>query len=133
MAPININGWQRIGVVFSAIWFVGVFGYIWHDSAKSANHFYDLESKICMETRSNFYHTSPEFENNKASAKVEAEFNACNDSATKTRHEVFAGYYAGLPLILGLDLVSVLFLWAFSWAIVATTRWVKRGFVTQQL
>lgn len=39
----RLNGWQRIGIVLSVLWFVGTFAYALNDHAKTA----DLALRLC--------------------------------------------------------------------------------------
>ena len=51
---IKLNGWQRIGIVVSAIWFLGFFLYQWNSRVTGVRDLYELESIACYEKSSGY-------------------------------------------------------------------------------
>src|SRR5271168_1648114 len=45
---IKLNGWQRIGIVLSVIWFFGFAGYVWTDSIHNVGEFYGWQLGMCV-------------------------------------------------------------------------------------
>ena len=44
---IRLNGWQRIGIVLSVIWFLGFGGYVWIWDNRTKSEFYGWQLKMC--------------------------------------------------------------------------------------
>jgi hypothetical protein len=98
---MNLNGWQRLGVVASVLWLV--IGALYGNNAGLA------QGDVCLMLLD--------------TCSVDAEtcirhFQTSYDAAT-ANHWLYARGYAVVPVILG---------WLFAWALVAVVRWVRAGF-----
>jgi hypothetical protein len=102
---MKINGWHRLGVLASGLWFVT--GFFWGNSVglgygKVADIIYD----------------SCTHETNVDWAACNAEFNRVYTSSISS-HWQLAWIYALVPIVLG---------WLAVYTILALARWVRRGF-----
>ena len=103
---MNLNGWQRIGVVVSALWAVAAVIYERGAQMRSATLFHEGALRLCM----------PEF------AKT------CTDAADETFSMMLSLHSIALANIAAMAIGPVLAGWAFAYLIVKIWRWVKAGF-----
>ena len=63
-------------------------------------------------------------------AESSARYKKCQDEATKFFREEMDRQNGGWPLLLAVDLGTVLFGWLIVWMIVSVVRWINRGFAS---
>ncbi len=129
---IKLNGWQRIGIVLSLIWFVIFGGYVWQESAKHSGDFYKSSLLTCGEIldtkqESLRYIEKQEDRNEKEAANV-AEYEKCRGDAEKLFYREVDANYASIPIYLAIDFGIVVFGWLVAWLVVAISKWIRRGF-----
>jgi hypothetical protein len=105
---LRLNGWQRIGIVVSVIWFVGVWVYYYVQFEQSSQSLMLMRGEQCY-------------------AGKETEQRDCLDKAITERHSR-AEYRKELPLFLSLDFGTVAFGWLSVWFGIVIMRWIRRGF-----
>jgi hypothetical protein len=115
---IKLNGWQRIGIVMSAIWFLGFFLYQWNSRVTGVRDLYELESIACYEKSSGYVEKQED-----ADLKREK----CRDKASADHDRNFGEAKAEIPLLLVADFVTVVLGWLVAWIVVSITRWIRRG------
>jgi hypothetical protein len=123
-----MSGWQRIGVVISLLWLVGLPIYLMADSNRRASDFYtwcrSIESKFASDKRSSGRDDLAE--------TTEQQHEKCWRSArfmtpTVMAHTLIAGNVDTVALW-SLMLVPLVIFWIIGGLIFATMRWVRRGF-----
>jgi hypothetical protein len=104
---IRLNGWQRIGIVISVLWFIG--GGIWgNDRGLHEGDWTVSDYKNCLDTHPN-------------------DWPGCQQKSEKNyiwatrNHWYSAAIFAVVPIPIG---------WLLAWGLVSLTRWVRRGFNT---
>jgi hypothetical protein len=115
---IKLNGWQRIGVVLSVIWFIGFAAYtayIWNDeehkywSADQADIFSEATNECLRRSEVDYWLDS---------AKWHATYDKC-------LYEAHARYIAKM---FALNFGVIVFGWLAAWLGIVVTRWIRRGF-----
>jgi len=112
-----MSGWQRIGVVISVLWLIGVPGYLYVETISAGKTIYEqcLEKPAPNLTRAEKH-----------------------DICMKSSHDMTTGWF-GHTLIAGnFDTVAlwsvilgpIVILWLVGSIIIATVRWIRRGFAT---
>ena len=113
-----MSGWQRIGVIISVLWLMGLPVYLLIDMYRESTKYTDLLEDVCVATRN-----SPEgaqtlteecFRN-----AIVAGGNEFRTLVAQTFKDVF------LWIIL---LGPIALLWLVGWIVLGTVRWVRRGF-----
>jgi hypothetical protein len=128
----KLNGWQRIGIVVSIIWFIGFGAFIWNDQLRQDSESQANDAEVCRLILNANNESLPYIENQGERHKKEsanwAEYEMCEKSSRvffARQREVAT---SGIPLFLAIDLGTVLFGWLVVWMFVRITRWVTRGF-----
>lgn len=101
----HLNGWQRIGVIVSVIWFF--YGFYWgNEQGLHQGEWVSVRREVCLGLpNANF-------------AACDQEFNRDWPVAI-AHHWDYALFFGLVPIPLG---------WIVAYAIVAIVRWVRRGF-----
>ena len=115
----QLNGWQRIGIVLSVLWFVGVIAKTAYESYEAASfNAYILE--CCKEERAK----SPQTE--KSSGRLITHCEAADVCAQGIKRSTTP---QSLPL-LALLFLPVAAGWAAAYISRWTTKWIRDGFKT---
>jgi hypothetical protein len=112
-----MSGLQRIGVVISVLWLLGLPVYLLIDMYRSSIQYADLLEDVCMATRN-----SPEG----AQALTEC-FNKAIAAGGNEFHTLVAHTFKDVFLWIIL-LGPIILLWLVGWIVLGTVRWVRRGF-----
>jgi hypothetical protein len=115
---IKLNGWQRIAIVVSLIWFLGFFQYQWNSRVQGVRDLYELESIACYEKSSGYAEKQEE---------EDLKREKCRDKASADHDHNFGEARAEIPWLLAADLVTVVFGWLVAWIVVSITRWIRRA------
>jgi hypothetical protein len=99
----RLNGWERIGIVLSVLWFVGTFAYALNDHDRTA----DLFLSAC---------------------RLDKSFDECWEETRPLR----ALSLQWVVDVLGLAIFGIFFGWLCVYVVVATVRWIMRGFSIQK-
>jgi hypothetical protein len=128
----KLNGWQRIGIVVSIIWFIGFGAFIWTDTLRQYRDFHANSAEMCRLILNANNESLPYIENqgerNKKESANWAEYEMCEKGARAFLAREYEEATSGIPLLLVIDLGTVLFGWLVVWMFVGITRWVTRGF-----
>jgi len=129
---IKLNGWQRIGIVMSVVWFFGFAGFVWIWDTRERGTFYGWQLKMCdailsTKNESLQYLTKREDRDERADENA-AEYLSCRRSAERLFLGEMNGRYGGIPILLAVDFGIIIFAWLVAWFVVAITRWISRGF-----
>jgi hypothetical protein len=128
----KLNGWQRIGIVISIIWFIGFGAFIWTDTLRQDRDYHANDAEVCRLILNANNESLPYIENKGERDKTESEnlakYDMCQKSALAFLDREYEEARSGMPLLLAIDVGTVLFGWLVVWMFVGITRWVKRGF-----
>jgi hypothetical protein len=115
-----MSGWQRIGVVLSVLWLVGLPVYLMNDTNMRAQDQF-IDCKMAQERGLRW--------GTEADCKRAAGFMEWADLAQMFRgdpQDIYTTYRArGMWVFL---LGPVVLLWLVGWIVFGTVRWVRRGF-----
>jgi hypothetical protein len=114
-----MSGWQRIGVVISVLWLLGLSIYFVADAYKNSTKYADFLENVCMAGR---HDSSPEGKR----ALDECFSNAIQAGGTEFRAEVAQTFKDVFLWIILLG--PIILLWLVGWIVLGTVRWVRRGF-----
>jgi hypothetical protein len=110
-----MGGWKRLGIVVSVIWMIGAPLYFWHsydaEARKSADDYYERCTKP--------------FTNESGHLSVDDTCLASSDEVMRRFRE--RPDYGWPAWVLGAA-VWLAFGWLAAWGLIATARWVARGF-----
>jgi hypothetical protein len=114
---VELNGWQQFGIVLSIIWFVGFATWGWTDAVEELRQNYKEAISTCRTNSLRFSGdgTANAAEYKECRDKESAQF--ANELDKNSRH---------LPILLVVDLITIIFAWAVIWVIVDTVRWARR-------
>ncbi len=135
----RLNGWQRIGVLLSVIWFVGFAWFLWTGSKGHALDFYGGQLRMCgaiLDADNSALQYIQDLDKRNARQDENwTNYEKCKENAEQFYHRN-AGDYAswnqwglGLFLLFTVDLVIVAVAWLFAWLGVGVIRWIRRGFL----
>jgi hypothetical protein len=128
------KGWRRVGIVLSVIWFVAFGSYLWSSGVSSMGQFHRQQLEGCYQilTADNEalqYIQKPE-ERDKRQATYWAKFQKCQVEAGNFFTRQFNEQKAAIPLLLAIDLGTILIAWLLIWFVVVVLRWVGKGFAS---
>ena len=122
----KLNGWQRIGIVLSIVWFIGFAAFIWSYSVGRTGDFYGHQLDLCKAildmNNEDVAASDPRWAINWAN------YEKCNDQARELFYSLSDENRRGIPLLLGVDLGIIAFGWLVVWLAVVVVRWIRRGF-----
>jgi hypothetical protein len=112
-----LNGWQRLGLVAFAIWFL-VGGFLfWSDGRKTAGDVYGMRYGSCIRA----WDTYPNINTEK--------FNECEARAraglTQDLEKASQKFWDLVAIVV---LVPPLVVWGLVSLVIVTVRWIRRGF-----
>jgi|RhiMethySRZTD1v2_1073278.scaffolds.fasta_scaffold473397_1 hypothetical protein len=106
MRRFRLSGWQRIGIVLSVLWAIGVLLYGWQEwsglSSSNDKLFYD-----CL--------FAPHTDSSEAICKQKAA--ALRNASMRVSRENLAARLVPIPIV-----------WLLVYIVVWTARWIRRGF-----
>jgi hypothetical protein len=134
MSTNHAKGWRRIGIALSVIWFVGYGGYMWFWSTGHNADFYGSQLRMCYAIldvdNETLQYTRTDEERGKKAVENQAKFEKCRSDAEKLFLSAAGQMYRGIPILLGIDLMTVGIGWLLAWFAVLLVRWVRRGFAS---
>ena len=99
---IRLSAWQRIGIVLSALAFVGLGVYVWLFEARHREHFYHWRLSMCDATlqieNESLQHIKKEEERDQREAAIQADHERCKGQAVANLHESYDAGSAVCPL-----------------------------------
>jgi hypothetical protein len=116
---IRLNGWRRIGVVLSVIWFVSFYWYLWdREKQKAQKEFQTVEAQC------------EQYLSEEEKLKERFDFTC-----------FFKGYKAyeakiekvSTPLLVAIDFGSVVLWWIVLRLLLSVYRWIVRGFTLDKM
>jgi len=114
----KLNGWNRIGIIASAVWIAGAGIYTYDSETERASRAIAAEHVVCDSHLPDWGADEKPYE---------AAFRACDKHAEDSlslairNARLSAALFAFVPVPLG---------WGFTYLVLFLVRWVKRGFVT---
>jgi hypothetical protein len=147
MKLARLNGWQRIGVVISAVWLIFVVYAVFHNYQR-ANVFDVYSDKKCAYDEAPFFSWYDDATGQplsdyafdakllgpaKSSTNVPAGFLACDDVAKAIDDRVASGsivpyLHLNYGYALQVALAPIIIFWTVVYVVVFTFKWVVRGF-----
>ena len=124
-----MSGWQRIGVVISILWLIGVPIYLMVDQNQSASRVYEscLQNAYLIYGPVGYEGDNP------------AEFHLASQRCLETRNQMFMSPKKFIGVLLSQDkeswviwiamFVPLALFWVIGGVVIATVRWIFRGFV----
>jgi len=126
---LRLNGWQRIGIVLSVIWFIGFAGYIWNSSVQNNLNFYSYQLESCY-TLLNLENDSLQYKKEEDREKQRTvnwtKYENCQNKAKVNVDHQNETLYHGIPLLFTIDFGTVLFGWLVVWFGIGISRWKGR-------
>ena len=125
----HMSGWQRVGVVISILWLVGVPIYFMVDQNQSAGTVYEscLQDAYLIYGPVGYKGDNP------------AEFRLASQRCSETRNRMFMSLKKLIGVLLGQDkesqviwtamFVPLALFWVIGGVVIATVRWIFRGLV----
>jgi hypothetical protein len=128
----KLSGWQRIGIVVSVIWFVGFAGYVWIDSNRHSDDFHISQLKLCGDIwdteMERAFQSKNDADKDRKLAAAHEKHKQCKDDATALFFRSAEGNREAIPLLLAIDLGTVVAGWLIVWFLVSVAKWIRRGF-----
>src|SRR5262249_7324454 len=127
----TLNGWQRIGIVVSTIWFIGFGAFIWTDTVRQNGEFYGSSLRMCTlilnANNEGLQYIGKQDERDKRQSANWAKYEKCQKDAEAFLNREYEEAKSGIPLLLAIYVGTVLGGWLVVWMFVCITRWVKQG------
>jgi hypothetical protein len=105
---LKLNGWQRIGIVVSVIWFVGLWLSSLHQQAQAKAKYVE-----CLHI-------------------AEETMERCLAEWQRLDNSILANLGAvgrmDLRVLLAIDFGTIVFGWLLAWLAIVVARWIRRGF-----
>jgi hypothetical protein len=108
---MKLNGWQRVGIVASVVWFLGAYNYELSNSMTTLTRFAADDAERCYSPGGVF------FESNVVPCDATMHAKVLED-LHEMRKEVAIVVAVWIPLA-----------WGFAYLALFLVRWVRRGFV----
>ena len=117
---MRLNGWQRLGIVASFVWFLA--GGFWGNNMalNEASKLTSLQLDSCVASNRYRLHLKPD-----ESGPYDQIWTPCWEQLGKNYLDNVKGHWWA-ALVVGLGPIP--FAWLIAWALVAIYRWIKRGF-----
>jgi len=112
---MNVNGWQRIGVIASVIWILCAWVHTFDSEIDSASKGIAAIHVVCDSELAG-----------KSGDAWKKGFDECNKQATDSIAEAMTNARLSATVV---GLVPVPLGWGFTYLILFLVRWVKRGFI----
>jgi hypothetical protein len=107
---LRLSGWQRIGIVASALWAIGAGLVTRLNDARGANLSYRVAYDTCRE---------------REKAQQHNDFSVCHEEGWKAYQLSLADSWEDVAIV---ALVPIPFGWLLAYIVVGVWRWVRRGF-----
>jgi hypothetical protein len=128
----TLNGWERIGIVVSIIWFIGFGVFIWTDTVRRNVEFHGNSLRMCkliLDTNNqSLQYIGKQDERNQRQSANWAKYEKCQKDADAFLDREMETAKSGIPLLLTIDVGTIVVGWFVVWMFVSIIRWVKRGF-----
>jgi hypothetical protein len=112
---IKLNGWQRIGIVLSVIWFVG-FAWVGEDGVQAVWHGFNDWVSYCSEEQNRTG------EKNAPWTKYQLEnYKLC-------KWKGYELYGIMITERIAVDIGMIICSWLIAWLGTGVVRWIRRGF-----
>jgi hypothetical protein len=122
----KLNGWQRIGIVLSIVWFIGFAAFVWVSERQRIGDFYERQLGLCKAIldmdNENVAANDPRWTVNWA------DYDKCNDHARELFYSSHEDTRKRVPMLLAVDLGMIALGWLAVWLAVVVVRWIRRGF-----
>jgi hypothetical protein len=107
---MRLNGWQRIGIVVSVVWILGISGWLWYSIREEQNVTAEIHLSTCLDLPT----SNPD---------------TCQSNWVK-EIRTYRRDLCGFDL--AFSLVPVLLSWASVYGVLWIVRWVRDGFVSSK-
>jgi hypothetical protein len=127
------KGWRRIGIVLSVIWFIVFGGYLWTSANTHISDFYKWRLNVCYDIWTTANESLPYAKPGEADVKYKdtsTKLEQCTKEASDFFMQQAKGNEDGIPLLIGVDLATVVVGWLIVWFVVVIVRWIGRGFAS---
>jgi hypothetical protein len=111
---MKLNGWQRIGVVVSAIWCLGAGGVARLSETHGAGEIMSLTYRTCSDIQAD---------------RQNFDFSKCSVEGDKAFH---AALENGWVAVLIVALIPIPFGWLLCYGLIRLVRWIRAGFRPKQ-
>jgi hypothetical protein len=127
---IAVNGWHRIGIVLSIIWFFAYSIFLWSSGSADRLELYEIRKSNCADTfNTNSAVSRPSGgDYDKRSSENRNELRQCEKEAAAAFRREMRTARQNIPILLANVIASVLLAWVVVWGVIGIVRWVKRGF-----
>ena len=135
---MSLNGWQRIGVVLSIIWFVGFAWYVWSSDRQHKTDFYVGRLSVCSDindmANESLSYIQDQQKRDEREAANGAKYEQCKKDAEEFYEEEVGGnagwgqWAFGMGILIAVDLLIIAIAWLLAWLTIRVVRWVGRGF-----
>jgi hypothetical protein len=127
---LPMRGLRRLGIVLSALWFVGFGVWLWLTTTGAYMDVHQGQLQDCYnlyrKEREQLWGYDPEFD--QKAAKINSEYKACQEEATAHfDREVGKLFYSQGWFILAVDAGVLALVWLVAWISVSVWRWVAAG------
>ncbi len=127
----HLSGWQRIGVILSALWFVGFGVFMFEHEMSGHSTFWDWQLDICVKIaemqREPLQPTHPT-DYARRDAQIQRDLKNCSDRASDFFTEQSGKLWSNIWVLLLVDAATIVLAWMLAWIVVSLVRWVSRGF-----
>ena len=116
----------------SIIWFIGFGAFIWTDTVRQNVEFHGNSLRMCKSildaNNASLRYIGKQDERDKRQSANWAKYEKCQKDAEAFLDREMETAKSGIPLLLAIDVGTVLVGWFVVWMFVCITRWVRRGF-----
>jgi hypothetical protein len=125
-----INGWQRIGIVLSIIWFFAYSIILWSSGSADRLELYEIRKSNCADTfnADNEVSRPSESDYDKRLGEKRNELRQCEKAAAVAFRSELRTARQNIPVLLANVIASIVLAWGVVWSVIGIVRWVKRGF-----
>jgi hypothetical protein len=116
---LRLNGWQRIGIVLSAVWFFG-FAVLSENNVRQIWFSYNIDMSIC-DARLQYWKDKGEGKEGPWTEYQLADYKQCRYDGYKFYRDVMGRMFA-------IDLGTLIAAWLVAWLGIVSVRWIRRGF-----
>ena len=121
-----LTGWQRIGVILSALWFVGFGVFLFEHEMSERNSFLDWQLGNCLKIAE--MRREPLQPDDPVHAQIMRDLRNCTDRASDFFTEQVGKLWSNIWVLLLVDVATIVLAWLLAWIVVRLVRWVLRGF-----
>jgi len=127
---VVFNGWQRIGIVLSIIWFVAYSIFLWSSGSADRLELYEIRKGNCADTFTANSETSRPSDSgyDKRLSDNRNELRQCEKEAAAAFRRDLRTARHNIPILLAVVVASIVLAWVVAWGVIRMVRWVKQGF-----